>query len=123
MLQLSELELGAIYEINGRNFVIGVWTGGEGFMGIITQYGKEVLGYEQHYDRGSPIGTAQAVRRIGSYICPAPWGNETLMACLDAAEHLWFELRDYKTAADLAGLELVDSKVRSETKTFKEKEK
>jgi hypothetical protein len=120
-LPTDHLTIGAIYEIQGRWFPIGIWTG-TGFIGCKETYGTFALAQEFHYETGSPDGTAFAVRRLGQFVAPSPWDGDLTKALLDAATDLHYDLLAYKRAAAHAGLELVDSDSHSETQVFKEKQ-
>jgi hypothetical protein len=57
-IPLDQCEDGAVYKIQSRNLVVGVFSkAANGFIGIRTKFGSRFLFTEYHYDTGAPFGT------------------------------------------------------------------
>jgi len=52
----DELEVGAIYRVDGRNLDLAFWNG-VGFEGVRRKFGQHYIDTEFHYDDGAPNGT------------------------------------------------------------------
>jgi hypothetical protein len=63
-LRREQLVRGRVYEINARNFYMGVWTG-TAFLGIREKFGSRFLDSEFHWDNGPPHGTVHDVKDTG----------------------------------------------------------
>lgn len=74
MLKLEELKVRKVYEVDARNFSVGVWTG-EFFIGIRYKMGSTFLDREFHYDSDPHFGTVQPIKEIGE----VPEGIELLL--------------------------------------------
>jgi hypothetical protein len=69
MMQLDELETGAVYEVRSRNLIVGVYNGAQGFIGVREKFGSEYL-FTEYLSRecgGTQIGvdTVHPVAKIG----------------------------------------------------------
>ena len=62
-LKKEELEKGATYVCDARNFVEGTWDG-EAFVYTRFKFGDEFLDTEQHWDDGAPHGTVKPFEKI-----------------------------------------------------------
>ena len=64
MIPLDQCEDRAVYEIDSRNLVVGVFVKAKaGFIGIRTKFGSQYLFMEFHHDTGAPFGTVQPLKK------------------------------------------------------------
>ena len=59
----DQLEVGAKYRCEARNFEIGTWNG-ETFDYMRYKFGHEFPDTEYHYDDGAPYGTVLPLEKI-----------------------------------------------------------
>jgi hypothetical protein len=59
----DQLEIGAAYEVDGRNFSVAIWDG-EVFQGVRLKFGRYYIDGEYHYDDGGMHGTCTPLRRL-----------------------------------------------------------
>ncbi len=68
-LKIENCIQGGLYEIDARNFSLGVYNKKEqSFIGIRYKFGSEFLDVEFHWDTGVPHGTVKPLRHIEE--CP-----------------------------------------------------
>lgn len=83
----EDLVIGAIYEVSGLGFSVGIWTG-EGFKGPVKQFGKISFKEEKPYWEGLPFGTATPIRRIGELKVLKPFDGSNLLAVMNALDEI-----------------------------------
>lgn len=59
----DQLEVGADYECEARNFTEGTWDGGR-FRYVRFKFGDTYADYEYHWDDGAPYGTVKPLKRL-----------------------------------------------------------
>lgn len=59
----NDLETGASYVCNARNFDVGIWNG-ESFDYTRKKFGEYFMDKEYHWDDGAPYGTAKPLYKI-----------------------------------------------------------
>ena len=64
MIKIEELEIRGIYEVDARNFEVGIWNGG-GFIGIRHKFNSTFLDLEYHWDSDPYFGTCIPIKKIG----------------------------------------------------------
>ena len=59
-IPMKKCKHGYLYEIDARNFVIGVYNKKiKGFLGIREKWGSRFIEAEDHWDTGEPYGTVK----------------------------------------------------------------
>jgi hypothetical protein len=84
---VSALVKGRVYRLSCRNLAIGVFDGGDSFIGIRTKFGNRFLDAEHHWDRGMHGTVANAVDTgvtLPEDIQPTQFDNPKLFEFLDA---------------------------------------
>lgn len=69
MLEVNELQVGAIYEVSARNFGIAVYVGDSRFIGVRSKFGIVALDTEFHWNFSEVFGTVKPIKQVG--IVPA----------------------------------------------------
>ena len=65
-IPLEECEGRAIYRLQSRNLIVGVFNEKKnGFIGIRQKFDSRYLFTEYHFDNGPPLGTARPLERLG----------------------------------------------------------
>lgn len=64
MIPLTECKKGHTYKVDARNFLVGIFNGKTGFIGIRHKFGRMFLDVEYHWDTGAPHGTVQPIQEI-----------------------------------------------------------
>ena len=68
-LKIDDCVQGGLYEVDARNFSLGVYNKKEqGFIGIRYKMGAEYLDLEFHWDTGEPYGTVRPIKYLEE--CP-----------------------------------------------------
>lgn len=62
MIKIKDLEIGAAYHGEGRNFNIGIWTG-TGFLGMRNKFGW-IADEELHWDADQHYGTFKPYEKL-----------------------------------------------------------
>jgi hypothetical protein len=62
-LKRDELEVGATYKVEARNFYEAVWNGSV-FKGTRVKFGDRFGAVEYHWDDGVPNGTVKPLNKI-----------------------------------------------------------
>lgn len=62
-IKLPDLEVGARYEVDARNFTEAVWNGKE-FRGMREKFGHTYEAGELHWDTDDHYGTVKPLRKI-----------------------------------------------------------
>ena len=64
-IPLADCEKGHLYKVRCRNFVLGIFDGETGFIGIRAKFGNRFLDTEFHWDQGPPYGTVLPLEDLG----------------------------------------------------------
>lgn len=67
-IPVEDLDVGAIYEVEGRNFKKAVWDGTH-FLGFREKFGHIFMDKEIHYDEDIKLGTVKPIKKIGDLVC------------------------------------------------------
>ena len=62
-LKVGELERGAAYEVDARNFSVAIWDG-EAFQGLRFKMGEYYMFPEYHWDTHDFYGTVKPIRKL-----------------------------------------------------------
>jgi len=64
-IKMEDMKDGWLYRIDARNAVVGVWVEESKWFVISRhKFGQNFIHVEDHYDTGSPYGTAKPIYRI-----------------------------------------------------------
>lgn len=63
-IEMKDLEVGARYEVNARNFNEAIWNGKE-FRGMRTKFGQTYEAGELHWDDDPHYGTVKPIKKLG----------------------------------------------------------
>ena len=68
-LSKEDLILGQLYEVEGRNLGIGLWSEVKSgwrkyaFVYLRTKFNQKYIDTEYHWDEGTPFGTAKPIKK------------------------------------------------------------
>lgn len=89
----EELEVGSVYEVDGRHFNVGVWTG-EDFRGPAVEFKHIVFRHERHYDDGLPDGTCKPLRKLNDIQLKPPYDGMNLLKLMKILDDELLERRN-----------------------------
>jgi len=82
-ISLDECKVGFLYEVDARNFSLGIFNKYLDFIGIRYKMGMKYLDYERHYDIDVRYGTVKPLKEIEYFKNPDDSNYDEIFKYLD----------------------------------------